>query len=76
MRGKFFVLSRKSVFYIFKLCYLLIIVSALYVLKLNLYPESLLERVLAMHQTRVMVEYIFHSTGILICGGALFWRAF
>lgn len=76
MKQSILYLSRENVYYIFKLLYLLIIVSALYVLKLNIYPESAYESMLAIHQTPIMLEYIFHSTAILICGGALFSRVF
>lgn len=53
---------------IIKLCYIFIILCALYILKVNIFPESDFERYLAMKETALMLEYVFHSTLILCVG--------
>lgn len=57
-----------------KLCYILIILCALYTLKVVIYPESTYEILIMPYQIYLMLECIFHATLILIIGNALLIR--
>lgn len=57
-----------------KLCYILIIISALYSLKIFINPEGAYEMLVAPHQMSIYLENIFWSLMITISGNALLER--
>lgn len=59
---------------IIKLCYILIMTVELYILKVNIYPESAYESMLAKFATELMLEHILYAFLILICGAVLLER--
>ena len=66
--------NNEYVFGIFKLCYLLIILSALYVLRLQLIETDIYVHMLMATSTYEMCEYISISTIILTGGIFLFYK--
>lgn len=59
---------------IIKLCYILVTLSALYSLKIFLYPEGAYEMFVAPYQIGIYLENIFWSFCIVTAGNSLVER--
>lgn len=59
---------------VIRLCCMLVIISALYILKVNIYPENAYEIHLAVFQTELMLECVVYAFIILILEGFLIYR--
>lgn len=57
-----------------KLCYMLVIISAFYALKIFLYPEGHYELLIAPHQVGLILEHLFCSFIIVMLGNLLLER--
>ncbi len=57
-----------------KLCYILVILSALYALKIFIYPEGCYELFVAPHQKGIILEHLFCSLIVVISGNVLLER--
>ena len=63
--------ERAHVMNIIKLCYIMITLSALFVLKIIVHPESIQQILISPHEIDFMLESIFHATGITTAGNVL-----
>ena len=73
---EFLHLSRTDVFYIFKMCILLIFLLCFYGLKVVILPENALEFHLAQFQMNEIIESVIASVFILFGSMALFYKVF